>query len=282
MLRKSQILLLMSRYENVAEPRIPAPTTPCPGVCVPLQEVTTRELRRRGVRYNCIVTKHPCTKPAEWRLQRGSRIEHLPSYYQLPCDHGRAVMLSWENGGNGPVYLCETHADLLGGYDKDSEESLPQEPRRAGGNQPAGGDSRTQSREVTATSPKSFALSGGPADAQVETAKQVETVKKDLPVGRTTVCDIAPGDSPKTLLNEAIANITPADSDVFSSAPQRMKPSTTMVEKEAERADVDHLCLSRYGERCSCEAVVHCPKCGRWYCDAHAEEEKWHACALPM
>jgi hypothetical protein len=274
--------LAYDSHENIAEPQIPAPTMPFLGVCVPLQEVTTRELWRRRVRYNCLVTRHPCTRPAEWRLQRGSRIEHLPSYYQLPCDHGRAVMLSWENGGNGPVYLCETHADLLGGYDKDSEESLPQPPRRAAGNQPADGESQAQSREVTATNLKSFAPPAGPADAQVETAAKIETAKKDSPVRRTTVCDIAPGDSPKALLNEAIANITSADSDVHSSAPQRMKPSSTMVEKEAERADVDHLCLSRYGERCSCEAVVHCPKCGRWYCDAHAEEEKWHSCALPM
>ena len=184
-------------------------------------------------------------------------------------------MVSWENGGNGPVYLCETHADQLGRPNNDSEQSLPKTPQRAPSNQPADGDSQPQNREVAATNPKSIAPSGGPPDAQVGPAK------KDLPAARTTICDLTPGDSPKTLLNEAIADIRPPDSEVYSTAPL-MKPSTAMVEKGAERADVEHLCLSRYGERCSCEAVVHCPKCGRWYCDAHAEEEKWHSCALPM
>jgi hypothetical protein len=247
------------------------------GVCVPLQRVTTGEFRCHGVRYNCLVTRHPCTNPAEWRLQRGSSIEHLPSYYQLPCDHGRAVMVAWENGGNGPVYLCDTHADQLGPYNKDSEESLPQTPVRAGSNQPADGDGQTQNREGAATNPKIFAPSGGPPDPQVA------STKKDLPAARATVCDLAPGDSaPKTFLNEAIADITREGSDVYTTAPHRMKSSTGTVESEAQRVDPEHVCVSRYGERCSCEAVVHCPKCGRWFCDAHAEEEKWHSCALPM
>ena len=28
-------------------------------------------------------------------------------------------------------------------------------------------------------------------------------------------------------------------------------------------------------------ATVHCAKCGRWFCDAHAEDEEWHPCMLP-
>jgi hypothetical protein len=27
---------------------------------------------------------------------------------------------------------------------------------------------------------------------------------------------------------------------------------------------------------------VHCAKCGRWFCDAHAEDEEWHPCMLPL
>jgi hypothetical protein len=33
--------------------------------------------------------------------------------------------------------------------------------------------------------------------------------------------------------------------------------------------------LRRFGERCTGEALVHCPKCGSWFCDAHAEDERW-------
>jgi Domain of unknown function (DUF4386) len=27
--------------------------------------------------------------------------------------------------------------------------------------------------------------------------------------------------------------------------------------------------------------TVHCAKCGKWFCDTHAEDEEWHPCMLP-
>jgi len=48
-------------------------------------------------------------------------------------------------------------------------------------------------------------------------------------------------------------------------------------------AEVERLCqaVSPDDEPCDSPATVHCPKCGRWFCDAHAEDEEWHPCMLP-
>jgi hypothetical protein len=56
-----------------------------------------------------------------------------------------------------------------------------------------------------------------------------------------------------------------------------------MGEMEHEREDVERLCqgLSRNNERCDYPATVHCAKCGRWFCDTHAEDGEWHPCMLP-
>jgi len=46
--------------------------------------------------------------------------------------------------------------------------------------------------------------------------------------------------------------------------------------------DVQRLCqaVSPSDEPCDYPATVHCAKCGRWFCDAHAEDEEWHQCML--
>jgi hypothetical protein len=36
--------------------------------------------------------------------------------------------------------------------------------------------------------------------------------------------------------------------------------------------------VSAKDERCDYPATVHCPACGRWFCDAHSEEIDWHSC----
>ena len=36
--------------------------------------------------------------------------------------------------------------------------------------------------------------------------------------------------------------------------------------------------MSPNDESCDYPATVHCAKCGRWFCDAHAEDEEWHPC----
>jgi hypothetical protein len=51
---------------------------------------------------------------------------------------------------------------------------------------------------------------------------------------------------------------------------------------EYEREDAERLCqaVSSNDEPCDYPASVHCAKCGRWFCDAHAEDEEWHPCTL--
>ena len=53
---------------------------------------------------------------------------------------------------------------------------------------------------------------------------------------------------------------------------------------EQEREDMERLCqaVSPNDEPCDYPATVHCAKCGRWFCDAHAEDEEWHPCMLPV
>jgi hypothetical protein len=39
--------------------------------------------------------------------------------------------------------------------------------------------------------------------------------------------------------------------------------------------------VSPNDEPCHHPATVGCTRCGRWFCDAHAEDDEWHSCALP-
>jgi hypothetical protein len=52
---------------------------------------------------------------------------------------------------------------------------------------------------------------------------------------------------------------------------------------ELKTEDVERLsqAVSPNDKPCDYPATVHCAKCGRWFCDAHAEDEVWHQCVLP-
>jgi hypothetical protein len=51
---------------------------------------------------------------------------------------------------------------------------------------------------------------------------------------------------------------------------------------ESEGPDLERLCqgVSPNDEPCDYPATIHCPTCGRWFCDAHAEDEEWPPCLL--
>jgi len=55
-----------------------------------------------------------------------------------------------------------------------------------------------------------------------------------------------------------------------------------MGEKEKQSEDLERLCqgVSPNDAPCGYRATVHCAACGRWFCDAHAENEEWHSCTL--
>lgn len=44
----------------------------------------------------------------------GKPPEHLSPYYQLACEFGSSLILSWRNEGSEPVYVCEEHAKEFG------------------------------------------------------------------------------------------------------------------------------------------------------------------------
>jgi hypothetical protein len=55
-----------------------------------------------------------------------------------------------------------------------------------------------------------------------------------------------------------------------------------MGEKAEQSEDLERLCqgVSPNDAPCGYPATVHCATCGRWFCDAHAENEEWHSCTL--
>ena len=230
------------------------------------------------VRYNCHVGEHPCTDRAEWRVRRGKDAERLSSYYQLACDYGTAVMITWDNGGVAPIYLCENHAATLGQPGKNFGGVLAKTPQSVRSNQTARDDRQTQTIDAAGTKPKTPVPSGSATDSQAGLGNKDSAVL-------VAPGDPASGDSAKASVNEAIGqveNIEREDFKAYGTALQGEERSAAAGEKQAESVNQERLCLSRYGQRCTCEAVVHCPKCGRWFCDAHGEDEKWHACALVM
>jgi len=56
-----------------------------------------------------------------------------------------------------------------------------------------------------------------------------------------------------------------------------------MEENADESADLERLCqgVALGSTACTYPATVRCPTCKRWFCDAHAEDEKWHPCMMP-
>jgi hypothetical protein len=54
-----------------------------------------------------------------------------------------------------------------------------------------------------------------------------------------------------------------------------------MEELEEVEPDRERLCQGiSASEPCDYPATVHCPTCDKWFCDAHAEDNGWHPCAI--
>jgi hypothetical protein len=55
-----------------------------------------------------------------------------------------------------------------------------------------------------------------------------------------------------------------------------------MGDAEAESTDLERLCegISPDSASCTYPATVHFMSCDKWFCDAHAEDERWHLCML--
>lgn len=180
----------------------------------------------------------------------GKTAVRLSSHYQLGCDFGTALMFARENGRNPPVYLCESHANQVGLSDENGKRVL----------------------ELT-EHPTNSVRSGGAADAQVRFEKE------PVAVAVAPASNPAAGDAAEVLAHEAIGDMPPENFEAYGTAFKLPNSSATTQETQAGESELVHIC-SRYGERCTYEATVHCPKCGKWFCDAHAEDRQWHPCAL--
>lgn len=184
-------------------------------------------------------------------------------------------MMAWENRAIEPVYLCESHADQLGRSVKDWEGGLARTSQSVGNKHPTRSEGQTQSREIEPAQLKGFLPSGSPADTLVGEAKT------DLSI-RAPVLNLTNDESAKRSVNEAMGNMVREDFEAHGTALQDAEPSTAVEGKQSEIWDLGRMCRSRNGEPCTCEATVHCSTCGAWFCDAHAEDEKWHPCVLTI
>jgi hypothetical protein len=54
-------------------------------------------------------------------------------------------------------------------------------------------------------------------------------------------------------------------------------------EDEAESADLERLCQGASSEAAGCTypATLRRTSCKKWFCDAQAEDERWHPCMPP-
>jgi len=169
-------------------------------------------------------------------------------------------MLSWEKGGVAPIYLCESHVAQVGRPAKKNEDIVAATLQSLRSNSPA-------------EQPKS------PAPASIVAEAEVGLEKEYLTVVPVPVPDLTSDNSTKVSANESNGDMAREDFEAYGTVLQKVGPSTSTAQSEG--LVLERLCASRYGERCTCDAAVHCPRCGRWFCDAHAEDEKWHQCALP-
>ena len=185
----------------------------------------------------------------------------LASYYHLPCDYGTVVMSSWENGRIVAINLCEIHAGQVALSGNNGDHVVAIVPQS------------TRSNEATEP-PKSSVLAGPPLDARIGLTKETSAIAGTPDPG------LPSSDPAEVLADEAIANLPREDFEAHGTVFERVN-SSTATEETLGSSDQVHLC-SRYAERCAYEATVHCPKCGRWFCDAHAEDGQWHPCLSPL
>lgn len=161
-------------------------------------------------------------------------------------------MNSWENGGIAPIYLCETHGMQIS---------------HLGSNVPA---VRPQSvcSNSAAEHPESGARSDIALDREVESSYEAGRGPASI------------GPEPSAVLVADDANAGAATEDFEAHGMVLLCKSSAAPEKQVEHVDPERSCLSGFGERCAYESTVHCPKCGKWFCDTHAEDRTWHPCAL--
>jgi len=210
------------------------------------------------------VPKRPCLERAEWRLLHGKPPVRLSSYYHLACDYGTGVLISWEKGGVAPIYLCENHAS---------------QPEFSG--EASTSDSLSESLSapsVIFSNPAEEATHSAPPSPDIELR---DTAENESVAPITTLRpNSTPNNSASDLADETNGNMAREDFEAYGTV-LRSKPPV-LTEEHAQGSDAERVCLSDYGERCTYESTVHCPKCRKWFCDVHGEDGNWHCCVRKM
>jgi len=188
------------------------------------------------------VSKLNCTSRAEWRLRTGKAAEALSPHYRLDCDYGTAVIVCWEQGGNEPIYVCESHAKQLGNSREHGPEARIITAEPDNGNHPIKHEEPTKTPEVAAIGPK-------PA-APPQTARSVSESKvvrtKAGPSVRTPVRDLSYGNSAKAMVDEVIWNMATGDYQVYRTALQQGKSTSEAAQAAGGQLAVIHQKIGDY------------------------------------
>jgi hypothetical protein len=173
----------------------------------------------------------------------GKPPEHLSTHYQLACDYGNALMMTyWEDDGSEPIYLCESHATELGRSGEKYASVRTIEAKATHINNPTKNGDQTQTLEVADGKPNTSAPSEALctlADAEVErpvTAASIRAPARDLTFGNST----------KALVDEAIWNMATGDYEVYRTALQQGKPAAEAAQAAGGQLAMIHRKISEY------------------------------------
>lgn len=177
------------------------------------------------------------------------------------------MVLSWEKGGVAPIYLCELHAAELGFLAEGSSSEPLSRP--------------ALDAEPIEQPPPSSAPATPSRHSQNASGKDLQDAPANerLPLASSPPISMTPSYPASVLADESAQTMEREDFEAHGTV---LRPASTAIEEPAELSDAERLCVSAYGERCTYESTVHCPKCRKWFCDTHAEDGNWHCCVRRM
>jgi hypothetical protein len=173
----------------------------------------------------------------------GKPAEHLSANYQLGCEYGNALMLTyWQGDGTEPIYLCEDHATELGRSCENQAGVRAIEASATVLNNPTKSDDQTQSLEVAGTKPHASVPSEAVSDL---VDARIGRAVKDAFV-RASARDLTFGNSTKALVDEAIWNMATGDYEVYRDALQQGRPAKDAAEAAGGQLAIIHRKISDY------------------------------------
>ena len=186
--------------------------------------------------------KRNCKSRAEWRLQTGKAAEALSPHYRLDCDYGTEVVVCWEQGGNEPIYVCESHAKQLGPSRDHGPEARVLTTECGPNDYPIKQEDRSPTPIVTdtrVTASASPEAASSPAETKVGLAVTSAST-------RSRLRDITFGNSAKAMVDEAIWNLATGDFEAYRRALQQGKPAREAAQAAGGQLAVIHQKIDDY------------------------------------